>query len=109
MQFLKKEGLDFIPLNPKQQGYVDDLRELGDENFIVRKPVRRNRHQLRSAGERLYLETLDMLDPNLRIYPNISNSYKCLNCAFRPPCMAKEDGGDWKELIKQSYSINKDR
>jgi hypothetical protein len=98
-----------IPLNEKQQGYLEYLRELGDENFIVRKPVRRNRHQLRSAGFRLYLETLDMLDPNLRIYPNISNSYKCLNCAFRPPCMAKEDGSDWEELIKSNYTTNKDR
>jgi hypothetical protein len=98
-----------VPLSEKQQGYVDYLRDVGDENFIVRKPVRRNRHQLRNAGMRLYLETLDMLAPDLRIYPNISNSFKCLNCAFRPPCMAKEDGSDWQELIKSNYTINKDR
>lgn len=97
-----------IPLSEKQQGYVDYLREVGDENFIVRKPVRRNRHQLRNSGYRLYLETLDMLSEP-RIYPNISNSFKCLNCAFRAPCMAKEDGGDWEQLIKDNYTINKDR
>lgn len=98
-----------IPLSEKQQGYIEYLREVGDENFIIRKFVRRNRHQLRNAGYRLYLETLDMLSPDLRIYPNISNSFKCLNCAFRPPCMAKEDGGDWEQLIKDNYSMNKDR
>jgi hypothetical protein len=98
-----------IPLNEKQQAYLNYLREIGDENFIIRKPVRRNRHQLRNAGYRLYLETLDMLDPNLRIYPNISNSFKCLNCAFRAPCMAKEDGSDWEQLINDNYTVNKDR
>jgi len=98
-----------VPLSEKQQGYLEYVREVGDENFIVRKAVRRNRHQLRNAGYRLYLETLDMLSPNLRIYPNISNSHKCLNCAFRAPCMAKEDGGDWEQLIKDNYTVNKDR
>jgi hypothetical protein len=98
-----------IPLSEKQQGYISYLRDIGDENFIIRRPVRRNRHQLRNAGYRIYLEALDMLDPNTRIYPNISNSFKCLNCAFRAPCMAKEDGGDWEELIKQNYITAKDR
>ena len=98
-----------IPLSEKQQGYVEYLKEVGDENFIIRKPVRRNRHQLHNAGKRLYLEALDMLDSNLRIYPNISNSFKCLNCAFRAPCMAMEDGSDWEQLIKDNYTMNKDR
>lgn len=97
-----------IPLSEKQQGYVNYLRNVGDEQFIIRKPVRRNRHQLQNAGKRLYLETLDMLgDP--RIYPNISNSFKCLNCAFRTPCMAAEDGSDVQEILKSSYTTNKDR
>lgn len=98
-----------VPLNEKQKGYIEYLKEIGDENFIIRKFVRRNRHQLRNAGHRLYLETLDMLSPKLRIYPNISNSFKCLGCAFRAPCMAKEDGGDWEELIRVNYTVNKDR
>jgi hypothetical protein len=98
-----------IPLTEKQSEYLGYVRDIGDEAFIVRKPVRRNRHQLRNAGYRLYLEALDMLDPAIRIYPNISNSFKCLNCAFRAPCMAREDGGDWEQLIKDNYTVNKDR
>lgn len=98
-----------VALSEKQQGYIEYLKESGDENFIVRKFVRRNRHQLKNAGHRLYLETLDMLSPTLRIYPNISNDYSCLNCAFRPPCMAKEDGSDHEQLIEDNYTINKDR
>ena len=97
-----------VKLSEKQSEYVDYLREVGDEQFIIRKAVRRNRHQLNNAGYRIYLEALDMLgDP--RIYPNISNTYQCINCAFRIPCIAKEDGGDWQQLINDNYTINKDR
>jgi PD-(D/E)XK nuclease superfamily len=108
MEWIRR-NMPGVPLSEKQKAYVEYLREIGDENFIIRKYVRRNRHQLRNAGYRLYLETLDMLSSNLRIYPNISNSYKCLNCAFRPPCMAKEDGGDWAQLIRDNYVTAKDR
>ena len=104
-----QRNLPGVPLSEKQQGYIEYLKEVGDEQFIIRKYVRRNRHQLRNAGQRLYLETLDMLSPDLRIYPNISNSFKCLNCAFRAPCMAKEDGSDWEQLIRDNYTVSKDR
>jgi PD-(D/E)XK nuclease superfamily protein len=97
-----------VPLSLKQKEYVNYLREIGDENFIIRRPVRRNRYQLRNAGIRLYHEAMDMLsDP--RIYPNITSDYNCRRCAFRAPCMAKEDGSDWLGLIKNNYTTNKDR
>lgn len=97
-----------VALSEKQQGYVDWLKEVGDEQFIIRKLVRRNRHQLRNAGYRMYLEALDMLGEP-RIYPNIRNDFQCINCAFRAPCLAKEDGSDWQQLIRDNYSVNKDR
>jgi hypothetical protein len=98
-----------VQLSEKQQEYVDYLRKTGDEQFIIRKPVRRNRHQLNNAGYRIYLEALDMLDSAVRIYPNISNTFQCINCAFRIPCIAKEDGGDWQALIEDNYVVAKDR
>jgi PD-(D/E)XK nuclease superfamily protein len=98
-----------VSLTEKQQGYLDYLKEVGDEQFIIRKPVRRNRHQLADAGYRLYLETMDMLSPNLRIYNNLRNDYSCLNCAFRTPCLAKMDGGDWQQLIRDNYVQARDR
>jgi len=96
-------------LNEKQQNYLDYLRDVGDEQFIIRKAVRRNKHQLANAGKRLYLEALDMLDPNVRIYPNLSNDWKCQKCAFRAPCLARESGADWEQLIRDNYTTNKDR
>jgi Zierdtviridae exonuclease len=108
MKWIDDNNLGIVKLNEKQQGYVDWLREVGDEQFIVRRPVRRNRHQIANAGQRLYLEALDMLyDP--RIYPNITNDWSCLNCQFRMPCLAKEDGGDWQQLLRDNYTINRDR
>lgn len=98
-----------VPLNEKQQNYINWLKEVGDDQFIIRRPVRRNRHQIANAGRRLYMEALDMLDPAVRIYPNITNDFKCLGCQFRAPCLALEDGSDWQMLINDNYSKNKDR
>lgn len=97
-----------VALSEKQQNYVEYLKEVGDEQFIIRKHVRRNRHQIANAGERMYLEALDMLSEP-RIYPNITNDWLCLNCQFRAPCLAKEDGGDWEQLLADNYTTNKDR
>jgi hypothetical protein len=109
MAFIEENGIDVESLPEKHKGYVAYLRDIGDEQFFVRKLVRRNRHQLANAGYRLYLEALDMLDPNLRIYPNISNNYQCLRCAFRAPCMAKESGADWEQMLRDNYTRTRDR
>jgi len=98
-----------VPLSDKQQAYVDYLREVGDEQFIVRRHVRRSQNWLASAGERLYLEALDMLDPNVRIYPNMTNDWLCKGCQFRSPCLAKQDRADYQQLIRDNYHSNRDR
>jgi hypothetical protein len=108
--WMNDAGIAYAELAEKHQGYVDWLREVGDEQFFIRKLVRRNQHQLKNAGYRIYLEAMDMLDPNVRIYPNISSHrWDCLNCAFRAPCMAIESGDDAQYMIDNNYSINKDR
>jgi hypothetical protein len=102
------QHLPGVALSEKQQAYVDYVRDQGDEQFIIRKHVRRNQVQLGMAMQRLYLEALDMLQQP-RIYPNISNDFRCLNCQFRAPCLAEEDGGDVEQLIRDNYYSNKDR
>lgn len=101
-------GVGEAALNEKQLAYLEYLKDVGYEQFIIRRPVRRNQHQLHSAGERLYLESMDMLSDPL-IYPNITDSFACLHCQFRPPCLAKEDGSDWEMLIRENYTSSKDR
>ncbi len=43
-----------------------------------------------------------MLDPNLRIYPN-PNRFTCMQCAFRSPCIAKNDGSDYEFLLNADF------
>lgn len=102
-------NLPGVSLTEKQQNYLDWLKDLGDEQFIIRKYGRRNQHELSNAGKRIYLESLDMLSPHIRIYPNITNDFKCLHCQFRVPCLAQEDGSDWQQIISDNYTVNKDR
>jgi len=108
-EFMQANSIDFDSLPEKHQEYVRYVQEIGDEQFFIRKLERRNRHQLKNAGYRAYQEAMDMLDPNLRIYPNLSNDHRCLNCAFRAPCLAKEDGGDWEALLADNYTRTRDR
>lgn len=98
-----------IPLNEKQQAYVDWVKEQGEDNFIVRTSVRRNRHQIANMGYRTYLEARDMLNPDILIYPNITNDWLCKRCVFRAPCLASEDGGDVDQLINDNYTSARDR
>jgi len=109
MAFIEENGIDVESLDEKHKNYIAYVRDVGDDQFFIRKLVRRNRHQLANAGYRLYLEALDMLDPELRIYPNLRNDYQCLRCAFRAPCLAKEDGGDFEQLIRDNYTRTRDR
>lgn len=98
-----------VALSQSQQSYVNYLRDVGDEQFIIRRSVRRNRHQIANAGFRLYQESLDMLNPDIQIYPNIRDSWDCLRCRFRAPCMAMESGADWKWIINEQFTSNRDR
>lgn len=111
--WMQAAGISYMDLPEKHQGYYDWLREVGDEQFILRKIVRRNRHQLKNAGYRVYQESLDMLriaqSSEDLIYPNLRRDWSCLNCVFRPPCLAKEAGEDWQYLIRENYSENRDR
>lgn len=100
-----------VPLSEKQQAYIDWLWDVGDEQFIMRRTARRNRYQIANAGFRLYQESLDMLKPDLPIYPNITNDWLCLRCQFRAPCLMKEDSpeGTAEQYLKDNYTTNKDR
>jgi PD-(D/E)XK nuclease superfamily len=92
----------------KWQNYYTWLLELGDRRFIDRKDVWRNKTQRHNAGVRYYYEALDMLG-NPVAYPNPTKNYSCLNCVFRAPCIAAEDGSDFEAILKDGYMPNWDR
>jgi hypothetical protein len=92
----------------KWQSYYTWLLELGDKRFIHVEKTWRNKIQRENAGIRLYYEARDMLgDPVL--YPNPQKTYMCLNCIFRAPCIAAEDGSDYKSMLTDGYMPNWDR
>jgi hypothetical protein len=93
----------------KMQSYYQWLLEMGDKRFIWPEVVWRNPTQRINAGIRMYYEVLDMLSPDLKLYPNPTKSYGCLNCIFRAPCIAAEDGADYKSIIEEGYIPNWDR
>jgi hypothetical protein len=107
--WMQENNVEYDSLSEKHKGYVEWLQEVGDEQFIIRKQVRRNRHQLQAVGYLLYQQAMDMLDPKVRIYRNMSNDFKCLSCQFRGPCLAKDDGGDWEAMLSDNFTRNKDR
>lgn len=93
----------------KAQSYYSWLLEIGDKKFIWSTTAWRNRTQRVNAMQRVYYEALDMLDPNLKFYPNPTKNYSCLNCAFRAPCIAAETGADFKSIIDEGFIKNWDR
>lgn len=107
---VKELNLDiWLKNDQKAQTYYSYLVEMGDRQFIWPERVRRNAMQKKNAELRLYYEARDMLDPELVLYPNPRKEYTCLNCRFRAPCIAAEDGSDWQGMLDINYIPNYDR
>ena len=63
MQTIEEMGMaDTWQEFEKLRAYVEYVEESGDEQFIVRNNVHRNRHEIFSCGERVFMETKDMLN-----------------------------------------------
>lgn len=107
---VKERGLEeWIAENENVKAYAQYLIDAGDSMFIRRDMVRRNRYEIESCGSRILDEVHDMLAPDIRVYPNPTSNYRCLNCAFRLPCIAKDDGGDYEQMLEDGYESNYDR
>jgi hypothetical protein len=106
---IKEHNLEVIfKANEKMQQYYTYLLEAGEKQFIWVEKVRRNKQFKQNAALRLYYEAVDMLNDPI-LYPNPSKNYTCLNCRFRAPCIAAEDGSDWQAILDGNYIQNYDR
>lgn len=107
---VKESGLiDWFHNDAKAQGYYEYLLEEGDRVFIQRDHAVRNPHQIKVAFEELIMVAKEMVDPKVNVYKHPSGSFTCTKCAFRAPCLSKDDGSDWKEMLVQGYELNRDR
>lgn len=94
--------------NEKAQGYLEWLREVGDDNFIFRQQVFRNNHEILGAFDQIRDEAMDMLG-NPSLYPNPSATWYCTKCPLRAACLAMNDGSDYNEIISNGFEVNPDR
>jgi PD-(D/E)XK nuclease superfamily len=109
-EYIKEAGLQLMYDNtPKWQAYYNYLVDLGDKQFIERRTVLRNQHQLRAHGEHLRAIAKEMLDPNLVVYPTPTSNWTCTKCQFRAPCLAADDGSDYVHMLSDGYEENKGR
>lgn len=93
------------PLEP----YEDILRYLKVEGktYFRRTQVHRSQAELREMEERIRNEALDMIDPNIRIYPN-PNRFSCQWCHFRSVCLAMNDDTDHDWILHNNFTQEKD-
>lgn len=62
----------------------------------------RNQEELHQCWINIWNEASDMVDPNLRIYPN-AGRFNCTNCAFRQPCLEQNSGGDYMYALETMF------
>lgn len=69
--------------------------------MIRRDFVFRSEYQIASEGANIIEEVKDMLDPNLREYPNPTRDCSW-DCDFMNVCLMRNDGFEWEEELAMS-------
>lgn len=106
MRYLETSGQMIIAqTNEKYLAYMDYLQAIAEDQFIVRRKVRRNKFEIAAYRTHAYNQAMDMID-SPRIYPNKSNDFGCLRCVFRGPCIAKDDGSDHVMMLEDGFIRN---
>lgn len=84
--------------------YVDMLVYLQQEGpvFYARHQITKTWEELDEIETNIGLEALDMIDPNIRLYPS-SSRFSCKQCAFRQPCMEKNAKGDYQYALDTMF------
>jgi hypothetical protein len=84
--------------------YNEFLEMLRNESieFYSNHQVAKTPEQLQSIEYNIGLEALDMLEPDLRIYPS-AGRFGCSFCAFRTPCIEKNSQHDYKYALDTMY------
>lgn len=99
---------DWFRNNEKAQAYYTYLCEMGDANFVQRDIVTRNRYEVAATQRHIEMIAREMTGEPA-IYPNPSGTFSCIQCAFRSPCIAADDGSDWEGMLTDGYELNRDR
>lgn len=89
--------------------YMGILAQLGNaqdedgDRFVRRDILRRNQAQREVQQEHIVAEVLEMLDPDLPLYPNFTKDCSW-DCPFKAPCLAKDDRTDFGHILNHEYT-----
>jgi hypothetical protein len=86
-------------------GAYDEFLEWLKENepeFYRRHRQLRNQHELAYCAQQIFDEASDIIDPDLRIYPN-QGRFGCESCAFAQPHMALTNGEDLEYTLSTLF------
>lgn len=78
--------------------YIAYLKSNDAPQFHKRFAILKTEKELEGIGEALHIESADIVDPRLRIYPAVGK-FSCGNCAYRQPCLAKFMGEDYSYTL----------
>ena len=67
-----------------------------------RTHIARSQSEMEVHRRRLAREALDMVDPDVHLYPSPSRR-NCTDCQYRPPCVAMEEGTDVEVVLSGAY------
>jgi PD-(D/E)XK nuclease superfamily len=81
--------------------YIDWLRQEGPV-FLNDHKVYKREAQLRNFGIHLWMQAVEMLSPDLFLYPS-PGRFSCGFCAYREPCLDKDQGGDYEYALATSF------
>lgn len=86
----------------KYDEFLAHLREEGpkyQQRFVIIKSDK----ELQNIWKNLTLEAMDMIDPDLLIYPSVGR-YGCQSCAYREPCVAQFRGEDYLYTLDSLFT-----
>lgn len=107
--FMYRRALNnLVPGWESESKYMEMLDHLinaetpdGDK-FIQRTFTKRNSYQLAAAQKHGEDMVIDMLDPNLALYPNPTRDCSW-DCDFREACIMMDDGSNWEQHLLDNF------
>lgn len=88
-----------------EAGLYDDFLQYLQEDFTpfyFRHQIHKSKDELAEIERNLGYEALDMIDPNLRIYPS-PGRFGCSFCAFQEPCKEQNARQDFQYILDTMF------
>lgn len=86
----------------KYSDYIAFLQSKDAPRYHQRFVIIKTEKELAGVGEALTIESADIVDPRLRVYPSVGK-FSCGNCAYRQPCLAKMMSEDYQYTLDSLF------